>query len=73
MILAPAAMAAETDPKKAAARCFEEIGLDPDMYRIGHTKASCKSSNRLNFFLDFIPSFSCSIVKHIVFEHVYCV
>ncbi|XP_043518714.1 myosin heavy chain, muscle isoform X13 [Frieseomelitta varia] len=38
MILAPAAMAAETDPKKAAARCFEEIGLDPDMYRIGHTK-----------------------------------
>ncbi|XP_076246113.1 myosin heavy chain isoform X15 [Calliopsis andreniformis] len=38
MILAPAAMAAESDPKKSAARCFEEIGLDPDMYRIGHTK-----------------------------------
>ncbi|XP_031778797.1 myosin heavy chain, muscle isoform X4 [Nasonia vitripennis] len=38
MILAPAAMAAETDPKKAAAACFEAIGLDPDSYRIGHTK-----------------------------------
>ncbi|XP_031843711.1 myosin heavy chain isoform X25 [Nomia melanderi] len=38
MILAPAAMAAESEPKKAAARCFEEIGLDPDNYRIGHTK-----------------------------------
>ncbi|XP_017790987.1 PREDICTED: myosin heavy chain, muscle isoform X13 [Habropoda laboriosa] len=38
MILAPAAMAAESDPKKSAQRCFEEIGLDPDSYRIGHTK-----------------------------------
>ncbi|KAK2581044.1 hypothetical protein KPH14_006089 [Odynerus spinipes] len=40
MILAPAIMAAEKDPKVAAAKCFEEIGLDPDSYRIGHTKAS---------------------------------
>ncbi|OAD59363.1 Myosin heavy chain, muscle [Eufriesea mexicana] len=39
MILAPAAMAAEAEPKKAAQRCFEEIGLDQDNYRIGHTKA----------------------------------
>ncbi|XP_039313564.1 myosin heavy chain, muscle isoform X27 [Solenopsis invicta] len=38
MILAPAAMAAQSDPKVAAAKCFEEIGLDPDSYRIGHTK-----------------------------------
>ncbi|XP_076661356.1 myosin heavy chain isoform X32 [Halictus rubicundus] len=38
MILAPAAMAAESEPKKAAQRCFDEIGLDPDSYRIGHTK-----------------------------------
>lgn len=65
MILAPAAMAAESDPKKAAARCFEEIGLDPDMYRIGHTKASCKPPNQLNFFLGFTPSFS-SIVKYCI-------
>lgn len=40
MILAPATMAAQSDPKVAAAKCFEEIGLDPDSYRIGHTKAS---------------------------------
>jgi len=40
MILAPATMAAQSDPKIAAAKCFEEIGLDPDSYRIGHTKAS---------------------------------
>ncbi|XP_024881159.1 myosin heavy chain, muscle isoform X21 [Temnothorax curvispinosus] len=38
MILAPAIMAAQSDPKVAAAKCFEEIGLDPDSYRIGHTK-----------------------------------
>lgn len=46
MILAPAAMAAETEPKKSAARCFEEIGLDPDSYRIGHTKASWRTLDR---------------------------
>ncbi|KAL7303611.1 hypothetical protein TKK_0003759 [Trichogramma kaykai] len=40
MILAPAAMAAESDPKKAAQACFDSCDLDPDMYRIGHTKAS---------------------------------
>ena len=66
MILAPAAMAAEADPKKAAARCFEEIGLDPDMFRIGHTKASCKSPNKLNFFLGFYSLFLSSIVKYCV-------
>ncbi|XP_014212309.1 myosin heavy chain, muscle isoform X22 [Copidosoma floridanum] len=38
MILAPAAMAAEAEPKKAAQACFDSIGLDPDSYRIGHTK-----------------------------------
>ncbi|XP_060814113.1 myosin heavy chain, muscle isoform X25 [Bombus pascuorum] len=36
MILAPAAMASEADPKKAAQKCFDEIGLDPENYRIGH-------------------------------------
>ena len=58
MILAPAAMAAEADPKKAAARCFEEIGLDPDSYRIGHTKASYIPPKELHFeiFHVFCPS-----------------
>lgn len=40
MILAPAVMTAESDPKNAAAKCLEEIQLDPESYRIGHTKAS---------------------------------
>ncbi|XP_041674042.1 myosin heavy chain, muscle isoform X17 [Drosophila eugracilis] len=38
MILAPAIMAAEKVAKNAAAKCLEAVGLDPDMYRIGHTK-----------------------------------
>ncbi|XP_032677932.1 myosin heavy chain, muscle isoform X9 [Odontomachus brunneus] len=38
MILAPATMAREKESKVGAAKCFEEIGLDPDSYRIGHTK-----------------------------------
>ncbi|XP_044596096.1 myosin heavy chain, muscle isoform X11 [Cotesia glomerata] len=38
MILAPQAMTEETDPKKAAQKCFDACGLDPDLYRIGHTK-----------------------------------
>ncbi|XP_065091225.1 myosin heavy chain, muscle-like [Ochlerotatus camptorhynchus] len=38
LILAPAAMEAEAEPKKAAEKCFEAIQLDPDSYRIGHTK-----------------------------------
>ncbi|XP_050101323.1 myosin heavy chain, muscle isoform X12 [Anopheles aquasalis] len=38
LILAPAAMQAESEGKKAAEKCFEAIGLDPDSYRIGHTK-----------------------------------
>ncbi|XP_060521427.1 myosin heavy chain, muscle isoform X46 [Cylas formicarius] len=38
MILAPATMAKEKDPKEAARKCLEEIALDPDSYRVGHTK-----------------------------------
>lgn len=40
MILAPATMAAEPDPKTSAAKCLLEVQLDPESYRIGHTKAS---------------------------------
>lgn len=32
-------MTNEEDPKVAAKICFDTIGLDPDLYRIGHTKA----------------------------------
>ncbi|XP_022228090.2 myosin heavy chain, muscle isoform X8 [Drosophila obscura] len=38
MILAPAVMTAEKLAKNAAGKCLEAVGLDPDMYRIGHTK-----------------------------------
>lgn len=38
MILAPATMAKEPNPKDAAAKCLKEIELDPESYRIGHTK-----------------------------------
>lgn len=49
MILAPAIMAAHSDPKVSAAKCFEEIALDPDSYRIGHTKASWRTPDRNEF------------------------
>lgn len=39
MILAPAIMTAEKEPKVAAAKCLESVALDPESYRIGHTKA----------------------------------
>lgn len=39
MILAPATMAKEKDPKESCRKCLEEIGLDADSYRVGHTKA----------------------------------
>lgn len=39
MILAPAIMQQEKDPKEAARKCLEAVNLDPDSYRIGHTKA----------------------------------
>jgi hypothetical protein len=32
-------MEKEADPKVAASKCLEEVGLDPESYRIGHTKA----------------------------------
>nr|XP_023023711.1 myosin heavy chain, muscle isoform X23 [Leptinotarsa decemlineata] len=38
MILAPATMAKEKEAKEAARKCLEEIGLDADSYRVGHTK-----------------------------------
>lgn len=39
-ILAPAEMDAEPNPKIATQKCLESTTLDPDFYRIGHTKAS---------------------------------
>lgn len=39
MILAPNEMKSEPDERKASKLCLETIKLDPDWYRIGHTKA----------------------------------
>lgn len=39
MLLAPAEMTAAKNQKDAAQKCFDAVKLDPDMYRIGHTKA----------------------------------
>lgn len=59
MILAPATMAAEPDPKTSAAKCLQEIQLDPESYRIGHTKASLR---KLSIFSNRIPKFN--LVTH---------
>jgi hypothetical protein len=39
MILAPNEMKAAADDKKGAAVCLETVKLDPNLYKIGHTKA----------------------------------
>jgi hypothetical protein len=51
LILAPAAMQNEKDIKKAAGICLETVALDPEMYRLGHTKA------RTYFFFYFVLQF----------------
>lgn len=38
-ILAPAAVEKESDLKKCASAILEGAGLDPDKFRLGHTKA----------------------------------
>ena len=47
-ILAPAIMQSEKDVKKAAGACLEITGLDPEMYRLGHTKAR----NKFHFLMN---------------------
>ena len=55
MILAPATMAKEKDAKEAARKCLEEVGLDPDSYRVGHTKArTCVLSKKYPPCVSFI-------------------
>lgn len=57
MILAPAIMTAEGDPKVAASKCLEAVGLDPDSYRCGFTKA--RSSVSVSILgMQFFPAFA---------------
>jgi len=41
-ILAPAAVEKESDLKKCAGFILDGAGLDPDKFRLGHTKACLK-------------------------------
>ena len=40
LILAPGPMQAEKDLKKSAGLCLDSTGLDPETYRLGHTKVT---------------------------------
>lgn len=57
MIIAPAEMTAAKDQKVAAQKCFDACQLDPDMYRIGHTKARIKKKIPLNVDFFFVFKF----------------
>lgn len=57
LILAPTAMTHEKDPKVAAKICFDTIGLDPELYRIGHTKASANLLLELCIFESLFQQF----------------
>lgn len=45
-------MQAEKDPKKAAGACLDSIKLDPELYRLGHTKV-----NQFKFLKKLISDF----------------
>lgn len=46
-------MSNEKDPKVSAKICFDSIGLDPELYRIGHTKAREKEKFPFVIFSSF--------------------
>lgn len=49
-ILAPAIMDEEPEAKVATEKCLLSTTLDPDFYRIGHTKASKSISLSVSMF-----------------------
>jgi hypothetical protein len=54
LILAPGPMQNEKDIKKAAGICLESVALDPEMYRLGHTKART-FFNLIYEFFNYLP------------------
>lgn len=52
-ILNPGGIVGIDDAKKCGALILESTTLDPDMYRIGHTKAYLRSINRLWLMIDW--------------------
>lgn len=49
-------MQAEKDPKNAAGGCLDSIKLDPELYRLGHTKVNQLNIQKKNFSY-FLPLF----------------
>lgn len=58
MILAPAIMTSEKDPKEAARKCLESVALDPESYRIGHTKARGNIPSKNGFSMEVDQRYS---------------
>lgn len=66
-------MTNEKDPKLSAKVCFDSIGLDPDLYRIGHTKASSEPQSSFWIFgpcLDSLTPTQVTISLTLVFEPI---
>lgn len=59
-ILAPAAMDACKEPKEACSKCLEVVGLEAELYRIGHTKA------RILFITIFVFRLPENLLIHII-------
>lgn len=70
LILAPAAMTQEPDPKKSAQKCFDSCGLDPDSYRIGHTKASTIYIHQLLIEILFLFMYCYPILTMCTFHRI---
>lgn len=50
-------MQAEKDPKKAAGGCLDSIKLDPELYRLGHTKVNHLNIFSRKYLIFFAPVF----------------
>uniref|UniRef100_A0A336MJ45 CSON000536 protein n=1 Tax=Culicoides sonorensis TaxID=179676 RepID=A0A336MJ45_CULSO len=62
-ILAPKAMIEAKDPKSAAGACMDAVALDPELYRLGHTKACVLRSQEVLWSLLGIDSIGRRIVS----------
>lgn len=62
-------MEAAKEPKEAASACLDKIELDPEKYRIGHTKAS--KIIMIEFFFH-CNNFSNFLIIHGVIIHLFC-
>lgn len=54
-ILAPGPMGLEKDGKKCAEICLNSTQLDPELYRLGHTKARQKNLSQIPKLFEINP------------------